>query len=144
MPIDYRHYPDHWPELRQTKLTEANYRCQGSPYYPQCRAQHGQSHPATGSTVVLALCHVDQDLTNNDDTNLRIWCQRCHLRHDLGYHLASVRYGRNHRVHQLQFPFVAQLRRITVIVIPIYLQLYIPKSALSNGPAPGPQLAIPF
>lgn len=144
MPINYADYPANWQAMRQQAFVDANGCCVGSPYYPHCRATHGEPHPATGSTVVLALCHVDQDVTNNDSGNLRLWCQRCHLRHDLGYHLASVRYGRNYRVHQLQFPFVAQLPRLTVVTIPIYLQLYIPRYALRKGPPPGEQLPIFF
>ncbi len=29
--------------------------------------------------VVLTVSHIDKDLTNNDDCNLRVLCQRCHL-----------------------------------------------------------------
>ena len=36
--------------------------------------------------VRLAACHLDHDPTNNDPTNLRAWCQRCHLGHDREEH----------------------------------------------------------
>ena len=30
----------------------------------------------------MTIAHVDQDETNNDEGNLRAWCQCCHNRHD--------------------------------------------------------------
>lgn len=32
--------------------------------------------------IVCTVAHVDGDETNNDDANLRFWCQQCHNRHD--------------------------------------------------------------
>lgn len=32
--------------------------------------------------VVLTVAHVDQNPRNNDRSNLRAWCQRCHLEFD--------------------------------------------------------------
>src|SRR5215470_10294969 len=37
--------------------------------------------------VVLAAAHLDSDPTNNRLTNLRAFCQRCHMLHDRAYHL---------------------------------------------------------
>ncbi|HEY7580946.1 MAG TPA: hypothetical protein VH855_25415 [Acetobacteraceae bacterium] len=39
--------------------------------------------------VVLAAAHLDSDPTNNRLTNLRAFCQRCHLLHDRSHHLAQ-------------------------------------------------------
>lgn len=44
--------------------------------------------------VVLTVAHLDHDTTNNDDSNLKALCQRCHLRHDAkehGKHAAQTR-----------------------------------------------------
>lgn len=53
--------------------------------------------------VVLTVAHVDHDKTNNRFWNLKAWCQRCHLRHDLRHHIANRKYGRKHKgEHQLK------------------------------------------
>jgi hypothetical protein len=36
--------------------------------------------------VWLAAAHLNHDPRNSDDDNLRAFCQRCHLLHDLGHH----------------------------------------------------------
>jgi 5-methylcytosine-specific restriction endonuclease McrA len=76
-----RYHPD-WAEIRAAILARAGHRCEGSPVYPDCRAVNRQPHPVTGSHVVLTIAHIDQMPENNDPSNLRAWCQRCHLRHD--------------------------------------------------------------
>jgi hypothetical protein len=39
--------------------------------------------------VILATAHLDNDPANNRLRNLRSLCQRCHMIHDRGYHLAQ-------------------------------------------------------
>lgn len=108
MPIDYREYHPKWTLIvrlirRRTILANGKDCCEGSPTYPECRAENYQPHPETGSKVILTTAHVDGDKDNNLFTNLRRWCQRCHLRHDLGHHIMNRRYGRKHsRPHQLK------------------------------------------
>lgn len=41
--------------------------------------------------VVLTVAHLDHDIANNEDANLKALCQRCHLAHDKDQHLASAR-----------------------------------------------------
>lgn len=78
-PIDYREYPPNWKELRATVLERAGNRCEGSPAYPECRAENHRLHPVTGSIVVLTIAHYpDATLSNCDLDNLHSWCQRCH------------------------------------------------------------------
>lgn len=36
--------------------------------------------------IVLTIAHLDHDPTNNDPSNLRAMCQRCHLRYDSKEH----------------------------------------------------------
>lgn len=36
--------------------------------------------------VVLTVAHLDHDTTNNDESNLKALCQKCHLRHDAKIH----------------------------------------------------------
>jgi len=48
--------------------------------------------PSTGDEnqkaikVVLTISHTDHDISNNDYSNLKALCQRCHLRHDAAHH----------------------------------------------------------
>lgn len=41
--------------------------------------------------VVLTTAHVDHDPSHGDDANLRAWCSRCHLAHDMPHHRAQRR-----------------------------------------------------
>lgn len=103
MPIDYSEYPPNWlTEIRPAIMERAGGRCEGSPRFPQCRATNYEPHPVTGSRVVLTTAHMDHDKTNNDYTNLRALCQRCHLHHDLKQHIENRKYGRDWKRHQLK------------------------------------------
>ena len=68
--------------LYVTEVGVQGWKCQGSPAFPRCRAQHGKPHPSTGSVVVLTTAHLDHNPANNDLSNLRAWCQRCHNTYD--------------------------------------------------------------
>jgi len=82
MPFNRKLYPKNWDELAKLLKESVGWRCQGSPAYPECRAQHGHPHPVTGSMVVLTVAHLDHDPKHNDYDNLRVWCQRCHNTYD--------------------------------------------------------------
>jgi len=79
-------YPPNWDEISLAVKDSAGWHCEGSPQYPACRAQHAEPHPVTGSIVVLTTAHLDHDPTNNARSNLRAWCQRCHLAYDAEVH----------------------------------------------------------
>ena len=80
MPCDYSKYPPNWhSEIRPRILKRANNCCE------ECGVENYTNHPITGSKVVLTIAHVDHDITNNDDENLRAWCQKCHNGHDAQY-----------------------------------------------------------
>lgn len=74
-----------WLAIRKRILERAGNACEGTPTFPGCRAENGKSHPVTGSKVVLTTAHMDQDVGNNDDVNLRALCQRCHNNWDARY-----------------------------------------------------------
>lgn len=40
--------------------------------------------------IVLTIAHLDHDPTNNDPSNLRALCQRCHNRHDRAHRQANA------------------------------------------------------
>lgn len=91
MPFDRSLYSPDWEELsHQIRFVRAGGQCEGSPAYPDCSARHGEPHPVTGSIVVLTVAHLDHDETNNDPSNLRAMCQRCHLTHDAQQHARNA------------------------------------------------------
>ena len=45
----------------------------------------------TTTLVRIACAHLDQDTSNNDDSNLAALCQRCHLDHDRPWNLEKRR-----------------------------------------------------
>lgn len=77
------HYGAEWRAISLRRRVAANWRCEGSPAYPDCRAAQSLPHPVTGSLVVLTVGHRDHDPRNNEDANLSVWCQRCHNAYDL-------------------------------------------------------------
>lgn len=71
----------------------------GSPScYPgaRCPELHGQAAATFNGPVILTIAHLDHDPTNNDErTNLRALCQRCHLNLDAEHH-AETRAAARH------------------------------------------------
>lgn len=89
MPIrpEQRHrYPADWRRISHELRAAAGWRCQGTPAFPHCRAEHLKPHPETGSRVVLTVAHLDHTPENNTPENLRVLCQRCHLHWDREHH----------------------------------------------------------
>lgn len=77
-------YPKDWKVISLEVRTAAGWRCEGSPLYPDCRAENGEPHPVTGSKVVLTVAHLDHVPEHCDRANLKAWCQRCHNTYDMG------------------------------------------------------------
>ena len=97
MPVrpENRHrYPADWPNIRARILARARYSCEGSPAYPNCRAENNAPHPETGSEVVLTIGHLDHVPENCAEENLRAWCQRCHLTYDAKHHAQTAYHTR--------------------------------------------------
>ena len=108
-------YPANWKEIRAAKLSKAGHRCEN------CRLLNGvigyrvdgvfvfvgasgtveewQGH-ATGFhliKIVLTIAHLDHNPANCDPSNLRAWCQKCHLTYDAAHHAANARATRHAR-----------------------------------------------
>ena len=50
----------------------------------------GEVHPTNNLIrVVLTIAHLDHDIENNDFSNLKALCQRCHNRHDIEYRMKN-------------------------------------------------------
>jgi hypothetical protein len=57
-----------------------------------CEAPWGVDLDELRSTrVVLATAHLDHDPGHNHPVNLKCLCQRCHMLHDMPYHMAQRR-----------------------------------------------------
>lgn len=97
-PEQARRYPRHWKFMVAAVRARAGNRCEGSPAYPDCRAQNGKPHPVTGSKVVLTTAHLERDeLETQDLARLLYLCQRCHLTYDAKHHANSARQTRRSR-----------------------------------------------
>lgn len=81
-PENQARYPKNWKAISKDCRDRAGNRCQGSPAFPDCRAENGEPHPVTGSKVVLTTAHLDHTPENCDPENLRAWCQKCHNTYD--------------------------------------------------------------
>ena len=109
MPMKRDRYPDNWEEISHyIRFVRAGGRCEGTPDYPDCRAEHGQPHPDTGSTVIWTTAHLGTphpDGTPGDKhdkmdvrpENLAALCQRCHLNYDRDEHIANAAATRRQR-----------------------------------------------
>lgn len=105
-------YPVNWEEISYyIRFVRAGGKCEGSPAYPECRAEHGKPHPITGSIVVLTTAHIGaprpdgtlgdpHDKSDVREENLRAWCQRCHLRYDLPEHIANRKRNQRRKLEQ--------------------------------------------
>lgn len=99
-------YPPDWLKIsHHIRFVRAGGKCEGSPAYPDCRAEHGKPHPVTGGVVVLTTAHYpDSDPGNVEDSNLFAWCQRCHNTMDAPMrrgHVAETRRRRREQAGQL-------------------------------------------
>jgi len=90
-PENRARYPKEWPAIVAQVRERSGDACEGSPAFPDCRAAKGVPHPVTGSLVVLTTGHLDHVPEHCDLSNLRHWCQRCHLAYEAKHH-AETRY----------------------------------------------------
>ena len=118
MPIDYKNYPPNWKtEIRPAILERAKNRCEFcgvENYAIGVRAfgtfteieqniasdMHALDLMEQGYKIikiVLTIAHLDHDIANNDHSNLRALCQRCHNRHDTKHRKSNARQTNNKR-----------------------------------------------
>jgi len=85
-------YPKYWKALSiRLRTVRAKNECEcvgqcGKNHGPKCTAKNYQSHPVTGSKVILTVAHLDHTPENCAEDNLVVMCQDCHLRYDRIYH----------------------------------------------------------
>ena len=85
MPVDWSKYPSNWKELREKILDRAKHKCEF------CGQRSYMEHRETGATIVLTIAHLDHDTGNNDESNLRALCQKCHNNYDTIFRLQNKR-----------------------------------------------------
>jgi len=93
-------YPRDWKQIVETVRVRSGNRCEGSPAYPDCRAENYQPHPVTGSNVVLTTAHLNHTPEDCEMSNLKHWCQRCHITYDAPMKAAGIKQRRNERLGQ--------------------------------------------
>jgi hypothetical protein len=89
-PENRARYPKNWREIVARVRERSGDRCEGSPAFPDCRAENGKPHPVTGGRVTLTTGHLDHVPENCDLSNLRHWCNRCHLVYDARHHAETA------------------------------------------------------
>lgn len=98
-------YPKDWRAISLEVREAAGWVCEGSPAFPDCRAENAKPHPVTGSTVVLTVAHLDHVPENvgepSNRPNLKAWCQRCHLTYDAKHHARNAADTRRARLGNL-------------------------------------------
>jgi len=101
MPIDYKKYPSNWKtEIRPAILQRAQNCCEfcglqnyaiGYPDENDCWhdgdviAEEARDMGYKVIKIVLTVAHLDHDVNNNDFSNLKALCQRCHNRYDVSF-----------------------------------------------------------
>ncbi len=104
MPMRHEDYPDNWKEISRAVREKARGRCMW------CGATNGQSHPRTGSRVVLTVAHLGAPLPDSRypwgnahdkhdvrPCNLAALCQACHLGYDRDDHAKNAAETRRRR-----------------------------------------------
>lgn len=100
-PENRARYPKDWKAIVAQVRERSGDCCEGSPAFPDCRAPNGAEHPVTGSRVVLTTGHLDHVPENCELSNLRHWCQRCHLVYDQKHHAETAAATRRARANTL-------------------------------------------
>lgn len=95
-------YPRDWKSriVPMIRARSGN-RCEGSPKYPDCRAENGRPHPVTGAIVRLTTAHLNHDESDSRPENLRHWCERCHNTYDMPNRVKNARLRRDRERGQL-------------------------------------------
>lgn len=132
MPINYNTYPKNWKsEIRPSILKRANNCCEncgvknydtgfrgndGNFYNDNFIRQQLEIHgidmfdvfineKSKHFKIVLTVAHLDHDVNNNDSTNLKALCQRCHLIYDKEHHAINRRITIKSKRGLVELPF---------------------------------------
>lgn len=104
MPMDRAKYPADWEAISKAIRETAGQRCEfcgvangaigsrdsAGTFHPAINADGGLELWGKQIKIVLTVAHLDHDTTNNDRSNLRALCQRCHLVYDKDLHAKNA------------------------------------------------------
>lgn len=95
-PENKNRYPKDWKDISRRVKAAAGWRCQcegecGHDHDGRCTNTHWNPAEGTGKRVILTTAHLDHQPENNDESNLRAFCQGCHLRYDKDHHAETRR-----------------------------------------------------
>lgn len=109
-PENKERYPKDWKQTSERiRFKRAGNRCEcsgecgvdhtsepGNPIYgrppnPRCTARNYEEHPITGSKVILTVAHLDHNVEDCSDGNLKAMCQRCHNKMDAPMRRAGIK-----------------------------------------------------
>lgn len=131
MPIDYKKYPSNWKtEIRPSILNRANNCCEfcgvknydfgfrdkeGKFYNDNFIIQQLELYgndmfddkllDSKRIKIILTIAHLDHDIKNNDLSNLKALCQKCHLNYDKDHHKKNSRQTFKKKKGLIEFPF---------------------------------------
>lgn len=113
MPIreeNKKRYPKNWKEISERiRFKRAQNRCEctgecgidhslehynieyGRKPRPRCSAFNYSEHPITGSHVILTVAHLNHEIEDCSDKNLKAMCQRCHNKLDAPMRRAGIK-----------------------------------------------------
>lgn len=115
MPMNRKLYPDNWEQITAQLKAQVGNRCEecGAPngewiirdpndtkswifalHHDQDEFEFACVQPIR---VVLTTAHLDHNPGNNDRSNLRVLCQRCHLAYDLPHHIENAKKTRQQK-----------------------------------------------
>jgi hypothetical protein len=85
-PENRKRYPANWKEISEDiRFNRAKNCCE------VCGAKNHEPHPITGSFVVLTVGHLDHTPENNDYSNLKAMCQKCHNTYDAPHRKQTIK-----------------------------------------------------
>lgn len=124
-PENRSRYPANWKQIVEQVRQRSGDRCEGSPDFPDCNRPNGWLlNKRTGEMtndgslaevweladgdkvvrIVLTTAHLDHVPENCDLSNLRHWCQRCHLHYDRHHHAQTAYATRKADKHTMELP----------------------------------------
>lgn len=140
MPVDYKKYPSNWfSEIRPKILSRSEHRCEKCKVKDRTWVSRGIYNDdkvyqySTGEIhkedngnyvttdfkegiwsksikIVLTIAHLDQNVENNNESNLKALCQKCHLNHDRNDNRKKYRNTFNLKRSRSEFEFKGEIQ----------------------------------